>query len=57
MDAIQAVEKEDKRLKTKYENCQKNLTKYLDDLIEHVQRLKDDLMEGKETIFLRLFQQ
>jgi len=38
MDALQAVEKD----------CQKNLNKYVDGLIEHVQTLKNDLNEGKK---------
>lgn len=46
MEALQAVEKEEKRLKSKIENCQKNLNKYVDGLIEHVQTLKNDLSEG-----------
>ena len=53
MEALQAVDKEEKRLRTKIENCQKNLNKYLDGLIEHVQTLRNDLAEGKRRLFTR----
>ena len=46
MDALQAVEKEEKRLRNKIETCQKNLNKYLDGLIEQAQTLRNDLSEG-----------
>lgn len=46
MEAIQAVEKEEKRLKSKFDNFQKNLNKYLDGLIEHVETLRNDLTDG-----------
>ena len=46
MDALQAVEKEEKRLRSKIDTCQKNLNKYLDGLIEQVQTLQNDISEG-----------
>lgn len=50
MDALQAVEKEEKRLRNKIETCQKNLNKYLEGLIEHAQTLRNDLVEGSYKI-------
>ena len=46
MEALQAVEKEEKRLRSKIDTCQKNLNKYLDGLIEQVQTLRNDISEG-----------
>lgn len=46
MEALQAVEKEENRLSNKYSNYRKNLTKNLDDLIEHVRSVKEGLCQG-----------
>ncbi|XP_057307951.1 E3 ubiquitin-protein ligase RMND5A-like [Hydractinia symbiolongicarpus] len=45
MEALQAVEKEENRLSNKYSNYRKNLTKNLDDLIEHVRSVKEGLCQ------------
>ena len=46
MEAINAVEKEELRLESKYDKYMENMQKYLEDLINHVKSIKEGLCQG-----------
>ena len=55
MDALVAVEKEGTRLNAKYESCRKSVNKHLEELIEHVESVKEGLCEGREFFQILFF--